>query len=467
MTTNPAKTNDTICAISTPHGTGGIAVIRISGPDAVSEADRIWRGKPLADAASHTAHLGEIAGNDGATLDQAVATIFRGPRSFTGEDVVELSVHGSPYIQHELINLLCDNGVRLAEPGEFTRRAFANGRFDLAQAEAVADLIAAGSKASHHLAISQMRGDFSSKLRLMHDKLIDLASLLELELDFSEEDVEFADRQKLSALATEIHDTVSALALSFRKGDAIRMGVSVAIVGQTNAGKSTLLNRLLHDDRAIVSDIHGTTRDFVEDTIDIDGITFRFTDTAGLRDTDDTIEKLGIQRTLDRIASARIVLWLIDATDTSQLAANADRILGRIGSDRILIPVINKCDIAPCDQAEEQLRNIRQLESVAPIRISAQNGAGLDNLQKELVRHAGIGEIAAEDVIVTNVRHYEALTKAKESLERVIEGLRTQLSGDLIAQDLRETLYHLGLITGQITTSDLLSNIFSKFCIGK
>jgi tRNA modification GTPase len=494
--------NDTICAISTAPGVGGIAVIRISGPEAVAITDKLWKGKRLTEVASHTAHLGTIIDSDGNQLDQAVATLFLAPRSFTGEDVVELSVHGSRYIQQELIQQLIAHGCRLAEPGEFTRRAFANGRMDLAEAEAVADVIASSTRAAHRLAISQMRGDFSRKLNTLHDSLLDLSSLLELELDFSEEDVEFASRQKLLEIASEVESVVTTLAASFAKGSAIKDGIPVAIVGDTNAGKSTLLNALLHDDRAIVSDIHGTTRDTIEDTININGTLFRLIDTAGIRETHDTIEALGIERTLQRISSARIVLWVIDATtltvaqNTNRLPeaieATRSRILKQMHTDQTLLIVINKTDLAPttalpslfnnadstisahthstlCDQATIAPSNSTPCSprTVATLAISAREGIGIDTLQQTLVKLSGAADISATDIIVTNARHYEALTNAAQSIHRAIEGIHNNLSGDFIAQDVRETLHHLASITGTITSHDILTSIFSRFCIGK
>ncbi len=462
--------NDTICAISTAPGTGGIAVIRISGPDAIIIADRIWNGRSLTKADTHTAHLGTINDAHGQALDQAVATIFRAPKSFTGENVVELSVHGSPYIQRELLNSLCSAGARLAEAGEFTRRAFSAGRLDLAQAEAVADIIAADSKAAHRLALSQMRGDFSSKLTDLHDDLLQLVSLLELELDFSEEDVEFASRTQLRELAQNIRSTVARLAGSFRTGDAIRRGISVAIVGQTNAGKSTLLNRLLHDDRAIVSDIHGTTRDIIEDTIDIQGITFRFIDTAGLRETSDTVENLGINRTIQRLSTARIVIWVIDATNPATEDLSVRKILDTISPGQNLIVLINKIDKT---DSEKALKAITPLLPDTPeiptvtLTLSAATGDGMQELEQTLVDISGAADIAAADIIVTNARHHRALVDAEAALTRAIDGIDNSISGDFIAQDLRETLHHLSTITGKITTSDILQNIFSHFCIGK
>lgn len=460
--------NDTICAISTPPGVGGIAVVRVSGPEATSICDKLWRGKALSEAKSHTAHFGIINDSEGRRLDEAVATVFKAPKSFTGEDTVEISVHGSVYIQRELVDALCAVGARLAEAGEFTRRAFASGRFDLAQAEAVADIIAADSRASHRLADSQMRGDFSNKLNGLRDSLLELVSLLELELDFSEEDVEFASRMKLKTLASEIHDTVSRLAKSFKTGDAIKRGVSVAIVGETNAGKSTLLNRLLHDDRAIVSDVHGTTRDIIEDTVDIDGVCFRFIDTAGIRQTDDTVETLGIERTLKRLATARIVIWVVDASRPDAIVQTAEEVIGRVDDDSEIIAVINKCDIAEASAAREALEHLNHGRKVdAIVEISADKGTGVENLEAELVKISGAADISATDVIVTNARHYRSLVDAETAISRAIDGLNAGLSGDFIAQDLRETLHHLSTITGTITTTDILSTIFSKFCIGK
>lgn len=489
----------TICAISTPHGIGGIAVIRVSGDEAISIANRLWKGKDLEQTPSHTAHLGVLVDPaNGERLDEAVATVFRAPASFTGEDVVELSVHGSQWIQNELVNMLIRNGCQLAEPGEFTRRAFANGKLDLAEAEAVADVIAATSRASNRLAQQQMRGQFSAQLGTLHDSMLELASLLELELDFSEEDVEFADRRKLLDIAETTLRTVDSLAASFATGDAIRRGVPTAIVGAPNAGKSSVLNQLIGDDRAIVSDIPGTTRDTIEDTADLGGITFRFIDTAGLRRTSDTIENLGIERSMAAIRQARIVLWVIDARwaaeKPEELGTIAATIVRELPADARAVAVLNKTDLIG---NEEQLQSLidSTLTAIAPIStlvaISAATQPGVPALRTLLpslfspTPNAYVqqkdGQTATasngvftqallnddQTVIVTNARHYQALLAASASLQRVIGGLRANLSGDLVAQDVRETLHHLSSITGVITTPDILATIFSRFCIGK
>ncbi len=455
---------DTICAIATPHGIGGIAVVRVSGPKSIAIADTIWQGRSLTEAKSHTAHFGLIVDPEtGDTIDEAVATLFRAPASYTGDDTVEISVHGSRWIQRKLLQLLINGGARMAEPGEYTRRAFASGRLDLAQAEAVADLIAASSKEAHRIAMSQMKGAFSTRLGELRDKLLDLASLLELELDFSEEEVEFASRRQLRELSEEITAELRRLTSSFAIGSAIKEGIPVAIVGETNSGKSTLLNRLLGEERAIVSDIHGTTRDTIEDTTEIDGVMYRFIDTAGLRETVDPIEALGIDRAIDKAKRARIVLWIVDPT-SSTLGDTAEKICAAVGGDTPIITVVNKSDLGISGATREAVASLMP-DAAERIEISALNDCGLDALRSALKRYSGTD--SHEDILVTNARHYEALTAALTSICRVTDGLDANLSGDFIAQDLRETIHHLSTITGTITTPDILSHIFSHFCIGK
>lgn len=449
--------NDTICAISTAAGIGGIAVIRVSGNDAIAIVDHLWRGKQLAKAESHTVHYGSIVDADGNIIDDCVATIFRNPKSFTGEDVVELSVHGSIYVQKETVNALIATGARLAERGEFTRRAFAAGKMDLAQAEGVADLIASRSRAAHDIAIKQMKGGFSQRLSLMHDNLLELASLLELELDFSEEDVEFASRQKLLQQAVALRDEIQRLAASFDNGNAIKEGIPVAIIGPTNVGKSSLLNALVGDDRAIVSNIHGTTRDLIEDTVTIGNFTFRFIDTAGIRETDDTIERLGIDRSRQAINRATILLQVIDADNPQKVDY-----LDNIAENQHLITVINKTDIADSQQARAIIPNTATI-----VEVSAKTLTGIDRLRTSLTDIAQTLLCDNGDIIVTNARHHQALLNALQPIERVIDGLNIGLSGDFIAQDLREVLHHLGSITGKVTTTEILSTIFARFCIGK
>ena len=461
---------DTICAIATGRG-GAIGIIRVSGPQAVEITDKIFtpagkKDKPLACSAPYTITFGSITNAEGETVDEVLVSLFRAPHSYTGEDSTEISCHGSAYILQQVMQLLIANGCRTAEPGEFTRRAFLNGKMDLSQAEAVADLIASSSAATHRLAVNQMRGGFSRKLSLLRDKLLRLTSLLELELDFSDhEELEFADRAELQSTASQIEAEISRLASSFSVGNAIKNGVPVAIVGETNAGKSTLLNALVGDDRAIVSDIHGTTRDVIEDTADIGGVTFRFIDTAGIRDTSDEIERLGIDRTYKKIGQAEIVILLIDATDNK---AKTEELAGKITplcKGKQLIMAYNKADIAPQTQTAT---TARLPEGARSISISAKQGTNLDSLRQMLVTAAGLPEISSADVVVTNARHYEALARALEAIRRVRQGLADGLPADLVAQDLRDCLHSLAeIVGGEITSEETLQNIFKHFCIGK
>ncbi|MDH6535393.1 tRNA uridine-5-carboxymethylaminomethyl(34) synthesis GTPase MnmE [Parabacteroides sp. 52] len=457
-----------ICAISTPPGCGGIAVIRLSGKGCIELADTVFTspaGKKLTDCSPNTVHFGEIK-EEKRLLDEVLVTLFHAPHSYTGEDTVEITCHGSVFIQQQILQLLIDKGARLALPGEYTQRAFLNGKMDLSQAEAVADLIASTSAGQHRLAINQMRGGFSNELIHLRSQLLDFTSLIELELDFTEEDVEFADRARLRQLALDIEQLISKLANSFSVGNAIKNGIPVAIIGETNAGKSTLLNLLVGEERAIVSDIHGTTRDVIEDTINISGITFRFIDTAGIRETTDTIESLGIERTFQKLNQASIVLWVIDlTTPAAEIETLAKQIMPR-SEDKHLILVFNKSDLL----SPEELKDKQELLSKVPttrIYISAKQQVNTEALQQQLLQAAALPDLTSNDVIVTNLRHYEALTHALSAIQRVTEGLSTSLPGDLLSQDIRECMHYLGEITGQISNDDILGNIFANFCIGK
>ena len=426
-----------------------------------------WRGADLNAVQTHTLHLGRIVDTDGETLDEVVAAVFRGPRSFTGEDVIELSCHGSLWVQQQLVALLIGNGCRAAERGEFTRRAFMNGRLDLSQAEAVADVIASGSKAAHRIAVSQMRGGFSRMLSSLRERLLEFVSLMELELDFSEEDVEFADRTRLIAIAEEINTAVTRLADSFAVGNAIKNGFPVAIVGEPNAGKSTLLNRLLHDDKALVSDIRGTTRDVIEDTITLGGLTFRFIDTAGIRQTTDAIETMGIERTFKKLDEAAIILWMIDGTQpVANIATVAADILPH-AEGKHLVAVINKIDCLSDADISALRSAVATAAPSAIATISAKADIAVDSLEQSLIEAAAVADTDPNAVIVTNARHYDALLHAGEAIRRALDGLRSGISGDFVSQDIRECMHYLGEITGEITTHEILGSIFSRFCIGK
>ena len=458
--------NDTICAIATAQG-GAIGTIRVSGPEAIGLTSRIFRParaeKRLETREPYTLTYGQITDGD-EVVDEVLVAVFRAPHSYTGEESTEITCHGSPYILQRVLQLLIGGGARLARPGEYTQRAFLNGKMDLSQAEAVADLIASTSAATHRLAMSQMRGGFSKQLSALRDRLLHFTSLLELELDFSDhEELEFANRDELQLLAAEIAQTLARLVNSFSVGNAIKQGVPVAIVGETNVGKSTLLNALVGDERAIVSDIHGTTRDVIEDCVTLGGILFRFIDTAGIRDTHDTIEALGIGRTFQKITQASIVLWMIDATCAlAQIEQLAPQILP-LCQDKQLIVIVNKSDLAPTLSTD----TLSLPSDVLILRLSAKQHQGLADLEHALIRAARLPEISQQDVIVTNARHYEALTHALEAIHRVQEGLQSQLSGDFISQDIRECIFHLSDIAGEVTTDDVLSNIFKHFCVGK
>ena len=462
---------DTICAIATAQG-GALGLIRVSGAKAIQLTDKIFKPanpkQKLTQRAPYSLTFGHIYDKE-EIIDEVLVSIFHAPHSYTGEDSVEITCHGSPYILQKTLQLLIDNGGRMAEPGEYTQRAFLNGKMDLSQAEAVADLIASSSRAAHRVAMSQMRGGFSKELQRLQQQLLEFASLVELELDFSEEDVEFADREQLTLLANEIEEVIAHLAHSFKVGNALKNGVPVAIIGETNAGKSTLLNQLLKEDKAIVSDIHGTTRDAIEDTTIIEGQTFRFIDTAGIRETTDQIESLGIERPFEKMTQAEIVLWVIDATQAiQQIDQLAPQITPKI-KDKPLLLLINKADLIE----EEELKTIKEELEKLPFEkshllfLSAKKGEGIKELEKQLIQSAQLPTISQNEVIVTNARHYEALKLALEAIHRVQQGLSAGISGDFLAQDIRECIHHLSDIAGEVTTDMVLGNIFKNFCIGK
>ena len=459
--------DSTIAAVATPAGQGGIAVVRVSGKDALAIVGGAWKGKNLKEVGSHTVHLGRYVATDGATLDECVATVFRAPNSFTGEDVVELGLHGSRWIQREVVADLVRRGARGAGRGEFTLRAYMNGRLDLAQAEGVADLIAASSRAAHALALTQTRGSFSRGLEEVREKLVEFASLLELELDFSEEDVEFADRRRLEELAEGLLSRLDRLAASYSSGAVLKEGVPTVIAGVPNAGKSSLLNLLLGDDKAIVSDIPGTTRDTIEDTVEIDGVLFRFIDTAGLRSTTDTVESLGIDRARAKMREAHVVLWIFDPTADLTQQLDEFMLFRKDNPEKKVISIVGKEDIAAGGGDISEILTAGEIDPGATVKMSMLTGEGLDNLRGLLKEAATDGFNPQEEFIVTNARHYEALLKGADSLRRALAGLADGLSADFIAQDVREATSHLGAITGAVTTDTLLHNIFSHFCIGK
>lgn len=459
--------HDTIIALASPSGAGAIAVIRVSGKGAISLVApffRSVRGKDLSKQKSHTIHLGHIVDGE-RILDQVLASVFKGPNSYTGEDVVEISCHGSAYIQQQIIQLFLRNGCRMAEAGEFTLRAFLNGKLDLSQAEAVADLIASENEASHQIAMQQMRGGFSNEIKKLREELLNFASLIELELDFAEEDVEFANRKQFKALLTRIREVLKRLIDSFAVGNVIKNGIPVAIVGEPNVGKSTLLNVLLNEDRAIVSDIAGTTRDTIEDEISIRGIGFRFIDTAGIRETVDVVEGLGIKKTFEKIEKAQVVIYLFDAENFkvqgSKFKVEIEAIKNKYPLKNLII-VANKID----KLSEKEISNLKsQILDLLPL--SAKSGVGIDILQNNLLEFVNTGALRNNETIVTNTRHYDALIKALEEIEKVQFGMDEGTPSDLLAIDLKEALYQLGLITGQVSNDELLGNIFANFCIGK
>ena len=458
---------DTICAIATAQG-GAIGCIRVSGPEAIEITSCIFTpaatNRELGDSKPYTLTFGRSY--DGSeVIDEVLVSLFRAPHSYTGENSTEITCHGSAYILQKVLQLLIKNGCRMAAPGEYTQRAFLNGKMDLSQAEAVADLLASSSAATHRLAMSQMRGGFSKELATLRDQLLHFTSLIELELDFSDhEELEFADRSELCQLANNIEKVIARLVNSFNVGNAIKNGVPVAIIGETNAGKSTLLNVLLNEDKAIVSDIHGTTRDIIEDTVNIGGITFRFIDTAGIRETSDTIESLGIERTFQKLDQAEIVLWMIDATNAqAQITQLAGQLLPRCERKQLIL-VYNKADLV--DNIQNSIPD-NFPDNVQSITLSAKKREHIEELQRMLITSAHLPTITQNDVIVTNVRHYEALNNALEAIHRVQEGLTNNISGDFISQDIRECIFHLSDIAGEVTNDMVLQNIFQHFCIGK
>jgi tRNA modification GTPase len=463
--------NDSIVALATPSGAGAISIIRVSGPDAIEIGANVFKSiknKDLKQQKTHTLHLGHII-DDGKTLDEVLISIFKGPNSYTGENTIEISCHGSTYIQQQIIQLLLRKGCRMADAGEFTLRAFLNGKLDLSQAEAVADLISSDNEASHQIAMQQMRGGFSNEIAKLREELLNFASLIELELDFAEEDVEFADRTQFHELLNRIEFVLKRLIDSFAVGNVIKNGIPVAIVGEPNVGKSTLLNALLNEERAIVSDIAGTTRDTIEDELVIGGIGFRFIDTAGIRETKDVVESIGIQKTFEKIEQAQVVLYLFESlkfkVSGSEYITEIEKVKNKYPLKPLVI-VINKSDLISSEETESLLVQLETL-NLKQILISAKQKTGIDELKNTLLSFVNTGALRNNETIVTNTRHYDSLLKALDEIQKVKFGLESNLSSDLMALDIKEALYHFGLITGQVTNDELLGNIFANFCIGK
>lgn len=465
--------NDSIVALATPSGAGAIAIIRISGEDAIAIGNSVFKsikGKDLTQQKSHTLHLGHVIDNQ-KTLDEVLVSIFKGPHSYTGENTIEISCHGSTYIQQQIIQLLLRKGCRMANPGEFTLRAFLNGKLDLSQAEAVADLISSDNEASHQIAMQQMRGGFSNEIAKLREELLNFASLIELELDFAEEDVAFADRAQFHELLNRIEFVLKRLIDSFAVGNVIKNGIPVAIVGEPNVGKSTLLNALLNEERAIVSHIAGTTRDTIEDELVIGGIGFRFIDTAGIRETEDVVETIGILKTFEKIEQAQVVLFLIDSLQLIMDNENSVKIqIEKIRNQfplKPLIVVTNKIDKLDSKQRKQFDNQLSIINYQLLIEISAKNKTGIEEIKNQLLSFVNTGALRNNETIVTNTRHYDSLLKALEEIQKVKFGLEINLSSDLMAIDIKEVLYHFGMITGQVTNDELLGNIFANFCIGK
>ena len=463
--------NDAIVALATPSGAGAISIIRVSGQDAIQIGASVFKSiknKDLTQQKTHTLHLGHII-DEGKTLDEVLISIFKGPNSYTGENTIEISCHGSTYIQQQIIQLLLRKGCRMADAGEFTLRAFLNGKLDLSQAEAVADLISSDNEASHQIAMQQMRGGFSNEIAKLREELLNFASLIELELDFAEEDVEFADRTQFHELLNRIEFVLKRLIDSFAVGNVIKNGIPVAIVGEPNVGKSTLLNALLNEERAIVSDIAGTTRDTVEDELNIGGIGFRFIDTAGIRETKDVVENIGIQKTFEKIEQAQVVLYLFESlkfkVSGSEYITEIEKVKNKYPLKPLVI-VINKSDLISTEETQSLLQQLEAL-NLKQILLSAKQKTGIDELKNTLLSFVNTGALRNNETIVTNTRHYDSLLKALDEIQKVKFGLESNLSSDLMALDIKEALYHFGLITGQVTNDELLGNIFANFCIGK